>query len=420
MLADWIQETFSDADEDDYNYLYISTHGDFDSDGNAVLLLSDGKTEEQLTAEALEAMFAGIKGTNLILLDACFSGAFIGKGMRERPKSVCFLSPRFKVLTSSGAREASWYWNGQNDQAQGSFYFTQIMTQGISPRWGYPADRNRNGKVTLRELYDYLLKNHGASTPQVYPQQDDTVVFAYDPDTENAADRAAVVDVVFEGDSIQPDGSLTLSFTVLRPVRIAYQIVYRRDGQWQFGEAELSYDETDRFTAFGELAGAVLPGRKLRTITLAKDVENHLYGYVLVQLVSLEDGRLTVQTGRVIAVTPTGGDLDLQVDVPGHFVVTEGAELPIFITHAYPCTLSVRIVDGDGNTVQRLSYRTATRPLGIVPDGTCYYWDGRDRNGSPVSAGEYRVVAEGWIGDMEFSAQSEPIAITNAQEENGL
>ncbi len=418
MLAGWIREAFQDADANDVCYLYVSTHGDYDADGNAVLLLSDGATEETLTACALKAMFEGIQGTKIILLDACFSGAFIGKGMREQPECVGFHSPEFKVLTSSGAMEASWYWNGQNDTAQGSFYFTQIMTQGLSPRWGYPADQNRDGEVTLQELYGYLLKNHGASTPQVYPQTDDTVIFAYDPDTEDLGDRAAVVDVAFSGDSIRPDESLTLSFTVLRPVRVAYQIVYRRDGEWQFGEAELSYDETDRFTAFGELAGALQPGRKQRTITLTRDVED-LYGYVLVQLLSLEDGQLTVQTGHVIAVTPTEGDLGLAVSVPEIFQAEEGAELPIFVDHAYPCTLSVKVTDMDGNTVRRLSYRAATRPLGIVPDGSCFYWDGRDRNGDLAPQGEYRVAVEGWIGDMLFTAQSEPVTIIRAEEESG-
>ena len=59
----------------------ISTHGDYDENGNAVLLLSDGRVENRLTAPQLEALFEGIQGTKIILLDACYSGAFIGKGM---------------------------------------------------------------------------------------------------------------------------------------------------------------------------------------------------------------------------------------------------------------------------------------------------------------------------------------------------
>jgi len=417
-VAGWIREIFGDAGAGDFSYLYISTHGGYDADGNAVLLLSDGKTEDSLTAEELEAMFSGIAGTKIIILDACYSGAFIGKGMVEQPSQLYFHSPDFKVLTSSGAMEASWYWNGSKDAGQGSFYFTQILTQGLSPRWDYPADLNRDGLITLTELHGYLLKNHGASTPQAYPQQDDTVVFAYDPDTEETGDRSPVVEVVFAGDSILPNETLTFSYTVLRAVRVAYQIVYRRDGQWQFDEAELLYDESERFTAFGALAGAILPGRKERTVSLTRDAED-LYGYVLVQLLTLEDGELSMQTGHVIAVTPAQGDPELSVTAPESFVLAEGAELPIFVSHAYPCTLSVSIIDSEGNTVKRLSFRGATRPLNTVPEGSCFYWDGRGQSGETVPEGEYRVLVEGWIGDTVYSAQSEIITITQEKEESG-
>ncbi|MFH1513617.1 MAG: caspase family protein [Bacillota bacterium] len=407
----WMESAFGGADADDCNYLYLSTHGDYDADGNAVMLLSDGRTENRLTAPELEAMFDGIQGTKIILLDACYSGAFIGKGMREQLENISFRSPDFRVLTSSGAMEASWYWNGQTDYGQGSFYFTQILTQGLSPRWNYPADHNRDGSITLSELHRYLLENHGASTPQAYPQEDDTVVFAYDPDAGIAENnRAPIVDVVFSDDVIRPGESLTLSFTALRPVRVAYQIVYRRDGQWQFGEAELHYDEAERFTAFGELAGAILPGRKVRTIALQANDED-VYGYVLVQVLSLEGGRLTMQTGHVITVTPLTGDPALHVETPVLFRAAEGTELPVFVSHSLPCALSVTIKDLEGQTVKRLSYRSPTRPLHTEPEGSCFYWNGLAQTGEAAPKGEYRVLVEGWIGDTVFTAQSEIITM---------
>ncbi len=411
-LADWIERAFGGTGADDVNYLYISTHGDYDADGNAVLLLSDGRTESSLTAGALEAMFDGIPGMKILLLDACYSGAFIGKGMPVQPEDVGFRSPDFKVLTSSGAMEESWYWNGEQDGEQGLFYFTQILTQGISPRWNYPADQNRDGSITLSELHRYLLKNHGASTPQAYPQEDDTVVFAYDPDAGFPEDeRAPIVDVMFSDDVIRPDETLTLSYTALRPVRVAYQIVYCVDGSWRFDEAELVYDESERFTAFGDLAGAILPGRKVRTIALSQETGD-LYGYVLVQVLSLSGGRLTMQAGHLITVTPLAGDLVLRVRTPGSFQALEGAELPVFVEHSFPCALSVTVTDVKGETVRRLSYRSPTRPLHTVPDGSCFYWDGRDQNGETVPEGEYGVLVEGWIGETMVMEHSEPISIT--------
>lgn len=411
MLGRLIEEAFGGSAPGDCNYLYISTHGAYDGEGDAALLLSDGRTEERLTAPALEALLSGVRGTKILVLDACYSGAFIGKGMRGQPETVCFRSPDYKVLASSGALEESWYWNGMQDGAQGSFYFTQMLTHGISPRWNYPADRNRDGSITLSELHRYLMENHGASTPQAYPQEDDTVVFAYDPDEGLSGDRAPVVDVEFSDDLIAPDQTITFSFTALRPVRVAYQIVYRRDGQWQFGEAELRYDTAEQFTAFGNLAGAILPGRKERTIALDPN-GGDLYGYVLVQILTMENGTLAVQTGHLITVAPLSGDPGLLVETPGTFGMEEGAELPVFVEHALPCALSVSVLDAAGNTVKRLGYRTPSRPLQISPAGSCFYWNGRDRSGAAVPEGNYRVFVEAWIGDTAYTAQSGTIVIT--------
>ncbi len=410
-LGEYIREAFQDAGDQDVSYLYLSTHGEYDENGVAVLLLSDGQTEEALSAESLEALLGGIRGTKVIFLDACYSGAFIGKGMRVQPETVAFRSAQYKVLTSSGAMEESWYWNGQADIAQGSFYFTQILAQGLSARWRYPADLNRDGEVTLTELHRYLLQNHGASTPQLYPQEDDTVIFTYDPEAESAEARAPIMDVVFSDDVMRAEDALTLTFTVVRPVRVAYQIVYFREGRWQFDEAELLYDDVERFTAFGDLAGGVMPGRKVRQIALSQNGDD-LYGYVLVQVLSLEDDVLMLQTGHVITVTPTAGNLLLSVQTPKSFWLSDSTELPIFVQHSLPCALSVTVADGDGKTVKRICYRSSTRPLGIWPAGSCYYWNGCTADGSLVPAGKYRVRVEAWMGDSSFSSESHEIDIT--------
>ena len=247
-----------------------------------------------------------------------------------------------------------------------------------------------------------MLENHGASTPQVYPQEDDIVVFAYDPDAGMSDERAPIVDVVFSDTIITAGETLTFSFTALRPVRVAYQIVYRRDGRWQFDEAELIYDEAERFTAFGDLAGAILPGRKERSITLSQQSKDHLYGYVLVQVLSLENGTLTMQTGHVITVTPETGEPELRVRTPEHFRAGGCGELPVFVAHSLPCALSVTVLDLAGNTVKRLSYRSPTRAVVhrtrrqlLLLGRARPNWGNRSRRGLPGACGSldrgYRV-----------------------------
>lgn len=332
QLTEWIRTAFGAATAQDVSYLYISTHGVYAPPQEPMLLFSDGVTECGVTPAELERAFDGILGVKVLILDACNSGAFIGKGMAQVPQKRYFQREDFKVLTSSGAMEESWYWSadrgGQEASSvpgrQGNFYFTQALTQSLSPRFGYPADRNSDGSVTLAELYEYLLLNHAASTPQVYPQTDDFAVFRYDTAQPLPDDLSPVMDITFSGTLLSRDSrQISIEFIATRPVRVAYQIVYQREGKWQFDTAQLIYDGAERYTAFGDRAGAVSPGRKVRTLTI-DELPGESHGYVLVQLVTLDHGKLTVQAGRVISIPPETGDMRLSAQTDATFSPAAG------------------------------------------------------------------------------------------------
>jgi len=415
QLAGLIQAAFSQADGDDVSYLYMSTHGVYEPGEEPQLLLSDGETETGLTPAQLESAFANIRGTKVLILDACNSGAFIGKGGAVPPDTVHFLDGSFKVLTSSGAMEESWYWSSSGEAEthgpQGAFYFTQALSESLSARSGYPADRNRDGNITLTELYDYLLRSHAASTPQVYPQTDDFALFRYDPAAPQPTgmERAPVMDVTFSGATLsRDDPQISIEFIVTRPVRVAYQIVYQRDGRWEFDTAHLIYDQAERFTAFGDQAGAVSAGRKVRTVRLGK-LQGESYGYVLVQLVTLDQGRLSVHAGRVLCVPPAGGDMNLTASVDAVLDASSGRELSIFIGHDFPCTLSVAIVDENEKVIHRICHRQSTRPMQIP--GSVFYWDGRLKDGSMAPPGTYRVRAQANMNDTAVTVLSSAFSI---------
>ena len=124
-FASLVQEAFGTADETDTSVLYLSTHGVYEEGREPALLLSDGVTENGLTPAQLEAAFEGIRGIKLLILDACNSGAFIGKGEAVPPEGIRFLGEEFKVLTSSGSLEESWYWSAAGEEGhagpQGAF-----------------------------------------------------------------------------------------------------------------------------------------------------------------------------------------------------------------------------------------------------------------------------------------------------------
>ena len=415
-LRGLIQEAFLAADENDVSYLYLSTHGIYEPESGEPprLLLSDGLVEGSITPAQLEEAFEGIAGTKVIILDACNSGAFIGKGMASPMAEVYFQGDEFKVLTSSGALEESWYWSaGQDLAGQGAFYFTQALAEGLSARAGYPADQNRDGAVTLNEAYQYLLLNHAASTPQVYPQKDDFVLYRYDlhAPAPMGLNRSPVMDVTFTGTTLSRDEKqIGIEFIATRPVSVAYQIVYQRDGKWQFDQAQLIYDQAERFTAFGDQPGAISAGRKLRTINLGQ-LGAQSYGYVLVLLVSIDQGKLTVHAGRVISVPPAEGEMNLTASVDERLAAGTGDELSIFIGHDYPCSLSVAIVDENEKVIHRICHRESTRPMQITPAGSVYYWDGRLKDGSFAPSGLYRVRAQAHMNDTTVTVLSAAFTI---------
>ncbi len=125
--------------------VYYSGHATSDA-----LLLGDTR----LPMSALRSFLARARvDVRLAFLDACQSGAitrlkggvrgpsFIsGRGARERARG-------YVVVTSSAANEAS----QESDDLRGSF-FTHFLVSGLRGA----ADRSRDGKVTLGEVYEYV------------------------------------------------------------------------------------------------------------------------------------------------------------------------------------------------------------------------------------------------------------------------
>lgn len=416
-LTRLIQETFAGSAPEDVNYLYISTHGVYDPEKGIQpgLVFSDGTEETIVSPQELEAAFEGIAGTKVLIVDACNSGAFIGKGMAQPPETVAFQREDFKVLTSSGAMEQSWYWSSTSEEnrEQGSFYFTQALCDALGPASSYPADQNQDGNVTLREIYDYLMRNHAASTPQVYPQNDSFVIFRYDRKEQLPAGnlRSPIMDVTFSDTILdRVHNQITIEFIAVRPVRVAYQLVYQREGRWEFEKAQLIYDEAERPATFGNQAGMVSAGWKQRTLNL-QNLAKDSHGYALVQLLSVEQGKLRIHAGRVICVSPPAEGRSLKVRVPEKFSPPAGEELAIFIAHDYPCALSVAVIDEEGKVVHRLCHRRSTRPMGIPEGGTTLYWDGRGKDDSLVQPGVYRIRAQAVLSDGTITEVSETFVL---------
>ena len=408
-----VLNTFRSAKDRDISLLYISTHGVLSEGGGAEdsgLILSDGQAEALLTAPKLESILSELPGIKMVILDACNSGAMIGKGLPFGSDRPCLSGPEYKVLCSAGGSEASWYFqSGSDAEAAGASYFASVLSSGLGAQGDFAADQNADGEITLREAYAYLLDNYAASTTQAYPQNDGNfVLFSYDPAAPRRV-KKAVTDLSFDETLLTAgETEVAFAFTVQRQAELYYQIIYHRDGAWRFDQAQHFLD--------GEQAdGTVLPGRKTRVLSL--ETEADASGYAILQLITLEDGVPVFQGARLLCVQPASGDVSLSVSAPGSFTPSAWQELPILVWHDVPCGLTVNILNGDGRTVCRLAYEAPSRPQQLSPAGSTFSWDGRQTDGSPAPAGTYTVQVKARLGGNVFIAQSGQVELLSPEKE---
>lgn len=417
-LDELILDAFSDAEEEDVSYFYISTHGLWEQgmdNGSMTLVLSDGQNEEGVTARELRAMFDRIRGTKVLIIDACHAGAMIGKGVAGSFTNS-FEGPQYKVICSSGGAEESWFWSGSERRSLGigEGYFSGTLSYGISSRGGFEADENADGEITLTELKRYLRMNHGASTVQTYPEEDGFALLRYDADSYSRRRRVgAIENVVFEDSVLSADQpEIGFSFTVLQDVRVAYQLVYQHDGQWDFEGARLIWDNSERFGVHGDAQGWLTPGYKERSITLSVDDDDLAgYGYVLLQVITLQGEQPMLVSSRILCIPPAQGDPRLGILAESSFCPEDGEELTMVVQHRVPCELTVTIETPEGEIVRRLMSRAGSRPEQLSPRGTTLAWNGMDQSGEPAAPGSYVVHVRAYIGEGSYEYYSVPVLL---------
>lgn len=395
-LSDAMDSFFAATDENDISLFYFSTHGIL-SENTAGLYLSDGTTESLLDPQTLSSLLSAIPGKKILLLDACNSGAFIEKGTDNLLINHPFTEKDIYVITSAGGFEASWQWHSNRQNVSGGSYFASLLSSGLS---GYhTADVNKDLTVTINEAFAYLSENSAASTPQRYPQDAaDFPLYCY---SDQAPDYLpAISGLTFEDTLLSVDQSdVRFSFTVHRHAQLYYQLVYYKEGKWDFENASFFQD-------IQEGSDSLSPGRKQRTLHL--DTANHQdSGYVMLQLFSMEGDIPVFLGGRLLCVQPSRGEVQLQVNTADGFDPFIGEEISILVTHDIPCALSVTVRNTAGKAIRRLAYAQPTRPLQLPSQGTLFYWDGKDNQGLMADLGLYYVQVQTTIGGNRFTAESD-------------
>ncbi|MBQ8554300.1 MAG: caspase family protein [Clostridia bacterium] len=411
-LAALMDETFAGADDNDVSYFYISTHGVWEEgtgSGGMMLLLSDGERESSVTARQLRRLFDGVPGKKVLLLDACHAGAMIGKGVNEHLSNI-FAGSDYVVICSSGGAEESWFWSGDIDgeRLAGAGYFSGALVRALSDEGGYGADDNRDGSITLTELRRYLLDNHGASTVRTYPENSDFALLTYDAAAYTGRGRDALIEgVTFEADVLSTEEpTVYFTYNVVRSVQVAYQLVYHRNGRWDFDNAQLIYDNNGQYSNYSIAGRTLSPGMKERAIVIER-ADAGSSGYVLLQLLTIERGMPAVVSSRVLCVPPDKGDPALSVEMKADFCPGAYEEMTFIVRHGIPCEMTVTIIDSEGKTVSRLASRQPTRPEHLSPSGTSFTWDGMRSNGDPAEEGAYRIKIKAYVGGETYELISD-------------
>ncbi|MFE9611177.1 DnaJ C-terminal domain-containing protein [Streptomyces sp. NPDC006012] len=157
-----LERFFRDRSRDDLLLLHVSCHGIKDDDGRLYFATRD--TDRDLPAStAIPAAFLRDRmdrcraRTIIVLLDCCYSGAFLpgAKGDDRIHVRDELGGHGIAVLTATSRTEYAWEGERVESKVPQPSRFTGALIEGL--RTG-AADLNRDGRITVTELYDYVYE----------------------------------------------------------------------------------------------------------------------------------------------------------------------------------------------------------------------------------------------------------------------
>ncbi len=363
-LENVILSRFSDARQDDLSILYLCTHGIIGKDGEGQLILSDGISEEGIDLSVLQETFMEIPGQILLLLDACHSGALIGHDAM-RPRLVVH-DQRISVLTSADGSESAWYYDHESLASGALSYFTASIASGLGFYGALEADFDKNGQISLSELYRYLQDNVASSTCQLSSAKPDAILLP----TSKDSFLSKPISALSFGSSLLSSESqeVTLSFTVLSPTQMLYRIIPLGSHYWDWQHALSIYEEESRI------------GRKRKKIHLPPETTS---SYFILQVFVINNGFPVLCGERLMGYA--SNDLDVSLQIP-EVTDTRPYDLPLIIHTTGPVLMQLEIQNYQGETL-RTSPQELSRP---TPASECIlYWDKRTEASNEIIPGNY-------------------------------
>lgn len=385
-FAALVQEAFMDAGPQDQSLVYIATHGLLEKGASGdefAALFSNGEEEHLVRDWQIRDALKQVPGQVVLLLDACFSGAAIRKGMDQPLTNSPFTGTGIKVLTSAGGHEPSFLWTDGLGRSQGGSYFAEALIDGISFRGQFQADENRDGLITFSELFSHQRRHYGASTPMVYPENDSSVLFAYHPQQKDG-DIKPITRLDFDTRVIEhAQDEVRFSYTLHQAERLAYQLVYMQEGVWRFHQPQ-------SITVSGGEDGLLPPGRKEEVLRLLPSQEQTA-GYLLLFLLTVVEDRSFPQACVLLSALPALNKETLRLESLPSFSPGQGEEAAFLLRHEGALMISAQVQNEQGEALLQTMYQEQSRPLHLSQEGTPLYWNGRLENGDLAPKGAYRL-----------------------------
>lgn len=216
-IFEGIASTFSQASSEDVSCFYYSGHG-WVKDGKSTILPHDAKIFDDsldISVEELAFVLGNIPGTKIVIMDACHSGGFIGKGLHFRGIADSEDLQRFNdnvidtfasydlsglesvrsnlaiqgfqvIVSATGSQQCFETINPHPIDGNPYGYFSKFLCEGCGYNhfnFPYLADLNRDRKVTINEIYQYICtgisQTHVKQDAQVYPLNSSFVFIEY-------------------------------------------------------------------------------------------------------------------------------------------------------------------------------------------------------------------------------------------------
>jgi hypothetical protein len=174
-----VEELFSESQPDDVLLLYISGHT-LKSRWGEMFFAASNTHPDRLPATAVSADFVqqcvqDSRSRGVVLLLDCFYGGAFAEGVKVRAAGDVnvldsFLQGRSgggrgrAVITASSAMEYAF----EGDQQRRPSVFTSALVEGLATG---AADRDKDGLVSLNELYDYVFDKVRGQNPYQTPSR---------------------------------------------------------------------------------------------------------------------------------------------------------------------------------------------------------------------------------------------------------